>query len=456
MRFAQFLCVVSLLVVATDALHRPMVFIPGLGGSKLVAHFGDDFEAPTGLLGELCAFNFSTLEGRDLEVFPHVRLDDDGPHFKVDIDFFCIAALLTMVPDGMNRVNNWVDVDAPGFGGFGEYGLTTFETSLWLRGYMLGVNYRTAYWDWRQSPPMLDWNSGWMTNLQYLIGNMTSNFSNPVVLVAHSAGNHMAHYFLSQFTGISSDWKATNLYWYVSIGSTLGGIPSAVGAAAIVLNSPMDDELEPVGNETRLLRAWFIIGLNPFMVWAQPQDTAWDELYPYFFEVTSGYYLPETCADWSFSYVIEETGVNGTLQADPSNYYIWPETDFYQDLPGVDSTVVCGYNLETGSTMVYDGTSGILGLPGLVPAEVWFTPGATGDTYVLEQICNCSVDSWTSDVDSTTEYFRINKGEHGSLPWLPEALETWIHHAIEGDDTPGWWPLWSWAWSETVWGTFKK
>jgi len=444
-----FLCLLGVLVV--EALyHRPLVYIPGLGGSKLIATVYDPLTGVAGPMSSVvCStVDLSSLAGRSFEVWPSVAFVDGGPGTinSTVMSIYCRAWLLQMSPDpfptGDIRVDDFVNVTVPGFGGYGVMGLSNLEVQMWLRGYVLGENYRTAYWDWRQTPPILD-NNGWMAALQTMIEGMVSTYSHSAVILAHSSGNHLAHYFFTEFLESEASWKEEYVHWYVCVASGLGGFPAGVGAGAMVMNAEVVP-LPPDGQLEILVEEMFMIGLTPFMVWAQPQTSAWEGLYPYEWIDTSAVVHFETCEAWTFPYVLNETGVNDKVYASPANTLIWPAEDFFVTSPGVNTTIICGYGQQTLSTVVYEDSEPLLGLPAITPTDFVYTPDSDGDDAIPEQVCNCT-HAWAEDPSIEVQMWRFANVSHSQLAWNPLVISTWIGHAI-GGDIPTWWPNWVAGW----------
>jgi len=437
----------SLLVALGLGLRRPIVYIPGLGGSKLVAEFFPDASWPTGgPMTYICGFDLTTLGGRVAELWPQVRyIDDLGGHLEASV--YCRAWLLQLIPDplpvGDFRVGFYANVTAPGFGEYGVYGVTNFEVQMWLYGYVLGGNYRTAYWDWRQTPALLDVQYGWMDNLKTMITEMVTEYEHPVVVVGHSSGNHLAHYFLTQYLDSDPGWKADNIHWYVCVASGLGGFSAALGCGAFVINAAVTAPAAPDSEFARIVEELFLIGTTPFMIWSQPQTQAWGDIVPYYFE-DGGDLVPETCGVWPFEFMLTATNVNAWTIASPENTLVWPQENFFNVSPGVDSTVICGYGLPTESTLVYESsTGGLFGVYSLQPTEFVITPGVDGDSAIPEQVCNCT-HVWEEDTSITVEKIRFLNVTHENLLWSPKVVATWIFHAVEAESSAF---SWNWFWS---------
>ena len=122
-----------------------------------------------------------------------------------------------------------VDYLTPGtLTNFLSYVFAPVITALQKQGYENGTNLDAAPYDWRLAPMELEKRDGYFTNTMKKVEEMYEmNGGMPVVLVCHSLGCRVAHYFLDFAFARDESWCEKYIHTYMPVGAPHLGAPFA-------------------------------------------------------------------------------------------------------------------------------------------------------------------------------------------------------------------------------------
>jgi hypothetical protein len=102
-------------------------------------------------------------------------------------------------------------------------------------GYMKGKNLDAAPYDWRLPPSITEERDQYLTRTKQQIERMyNDNFRRPVILLCHSMGCKMGHYFLNWvLQKYGQGWLDKYIHSYMPIGAPHCGVPLAVKAGLV-------------------------------------------------------------------------------------------------------------------------------------------------------------------------------------------------------------------------------
>jgi len=95
----------------------------------------------------------------------------------------------------------------------------------------LFLPFRKQKYDWRVAPYRLEERDGYFSELQLIIEEMVRNTGNKVVIIAHSLGNRVTHYF-SRWAErkLGRQWWTENVDNWVALGPLWLGAPKLLRA----------------------------------------------------------------------------------------------------------------------------------------------------------------------------------------------------------------------------------
>ena len=208
---------------------RPVIFVPGLEGSRLHSR------------RTLPNSNCSLVN----EDFTPLWLDPIKPLSR---DCFLDTLSLHYNRETRTTHNTFgVDISVPFFGGTrgvrtlsdvvlsptGIYALPLVFYFFLRGGYVGGGNFRSAPYDWRKAPNEL---GQFFDQLKYLIEETYENQRQErVVLISHSFGGIQAWFFLHQQT---PEWKQKYIHKFIPVSAPFGGTVEALSAYLTGLVTP--------------------------------------------------------------------------------------------------------------------------------------------------------------------------------------------------------------------------
>ncbi|XP_069183296.1 lysosomal phospholipase A and acyltransferase-like isoform X1 [Procambarus clarkii] len=203
----------------------PVVLIPGCGGSQMEARFDSDEELITACRTEIGEWFLMWF-----------NIENIIPYY---ID--CVIDGMKLQYDNVTRTTRnapGVETRIPGFGNTSTvewlskdhlYVLSYFHdivSSLIPLGYERGVSVRGAPYDFRKAPNEM---GEYFWDLEQLIETTYASTEQKVVLVAHSMGAPLIHYFLNHK---SQHWKDKHIEALVTLAGAWGGSVKAVNVYA--------------------------------------------------------------------------------------------------------------------------------------------------------------------------------------------------------------------------------
>ncbi|XP_066976870.1 lysosomal phospholipase A and acyltransferase-like [Macrobrachium rosenbergii] len=199
----------------------PVILIPGFGGSQIEAKL-DDAE----LYYEHCAnraSDWTTLWVNVHLMDNYVDCWDDLAKLKYDKQTHTTSnppGVHTRIPGFGNTTT--LEYLTPNRRHYSIYMATMIEAVFLPLGYKRGVDLRGAPYDFRKAPNEMQ---QYFENLREHIEEMYHETSQKVVMLSHSMGSNIAHYFLIRQT---QEWKDRHIETLVSVSGAWGGTVKAL------------------------------------------------------------------------------------------------------------------------------------------------------------------------------------------------------------------------------------
>ncbi|GLV39147.1 uncharacterized protein CBL_06198 [Carabus blaptoides fortunei] len=332
----------SVVITTTCAVTKPVIFIPGDGGSQLEAKLNK-----SSVVHYLCAKTSTDYFNiwLNMELLVPVIIDCWIDNIKLTYDnvtrkTYNAPGVEIRVPGfGSSETVEWLD---PSHASSGAYFKDIANTLVTL-GYQRNLSIRGAPYDFRKAP---NENQEYFVKLKALVEETyLMNANQKIIFIAHSMGGPMSLLFLQKQT---QAWKDKYIQCLVTLSGAWGGSAKAVKVFAI------GDDLGSYALRGSVLRAEQIT--SPSLAWLLPSKLFWKD---------SEVLVQTEKKNYTISNMEE---FFNDLQY-PSGWEMRKDTEQYMldfTAPGVELHCLYGNNVNTVERLFYKPGTFLDGTPTLI------------------------------------------------------------------------------------------
>jgi len=313
-------------------------------------------------------------------------------------------------------------------------------------GYVVGQNLFAKPYDWRLPPHATEERDGYLTNLANSIQECSERNGKPVMLLGHSMGNKMIHYFLFWAEAKRGRaWIDKHIHTFIAVGAPWIGAPKMVRTLA----SGDREGLELLLSERQAIRMIRTVGSTMFLL-----PTGIEQYYTKNFECAG---LPPIK---SFVFFQKKNLVDGKPHlCGTKKKYESPEWEELWKEVG-HPTMLSLYAKYFGDNPLYgkgDTNSTVLKCPPVkciyncygvnVETEKLYFYKKKGDEYILDENCSAHVPYHTLkrgiafETEETPQYFlrshgraQINRSGDGTVTYESLAFPNYHWDKTEGTE----------------------